>query len=210
MRDSAKAAEAAELAKPSSSNPIDKAGGVSIKLSLGASKSRSTTDRNASTAFGSTVAAGHDLTLIATGAGRDSDINLIGSDLSAGNNAVLKAEGDILLRAARNATEQKTDSKSSSASIGIGYSTGGQQNGFTLELGASVGRGKADGKDESWAHSHVTAGNVLAIQSGGDTTLKGATGELDRVIALLGAICCSRACRTAASMPPATRAPASE
>lgn len=125
------------------------------------------------------MAAGHDLTLIATGAGRDSDINLIGSDLSAGNNAVLKAEGDILLRAARNATEQKTDSKSSSASIGIGYSTGGQQNGFTLELGASVGRGKADGKDESWAHSHVTAGNVLAIQSGGDTTLKGATGEAD-------------------------------
>ncbi|MFY1942918.1 hemagglutinin repeat-containing protein [Achromobacter xylosoxidans] len=186
VRDSAKAAEAAELAKPGSSNLIDKAGGVSIKLSLGASKSRSTTDRNASTAFGSTVAAGHDLTLIATGAGRDSDINLIGSDLSAGNNAVLKAEGDILLRAARNATEQKTDSKSSSASIGIGYSTGGQQNGFTLELGASVGRGKADGKDESWAHSHVTAGNVLAIQSGGDTTLKGATGEADQVIALLG------------------------
>ncbi len=186
VRDSAKAAEAAELAKPGSSNPIDKAGGVSIKLSLGASKSRSTTDRNASTAFGSTVAAGHDLTIIATGAGRDSDINLIGSDLSAGNNAVLKAEGDILLRAARNATEQKTDSKSSSASIGIGYSTGGQQNGFTLELGASVGRGKADGKDESWAHSHVTAGNVLAIQSGGDTTLKGATGEADQVIALVG------------------------
>ncbi|WP_155865155.1 hemagglutinin repeat-containing protein [Achromobacter xylosoxidans] len=186
VRDSAKAAEAAELAKPGSSNPIDKAGGVSIKLSLGASKSRSTTDRNASTAFGSTVAAGHDLTLIATGAGRDSDINLIGSDLSAGNNALLKAEGDILLRAARNATEQKTDSKSSSASIGIGYSTGGQQNGFTLELGASVGRGKADGKDESWAHSHVTAGNVLAIQSGGDTTLKGATGEADQVIALVG------------------------
>ncbi|MFY2028824.1 hemagglutinin repeat-containing protein [Achromobacter xylosoxidans] len=186
VRDSAKAAEAAELAKPGSSNLIDKAGGVSIKLSLGASKSRSTTDRNASTAFGSTVAAGHDLTLIATGAGRDSDINLIGSSLSAGNSALLKAEGDILLRAARNATEQKTDSKSSSASIGIGYATGGQQNGFTLELGASVGRGKADGKDESWAHSHVTAGNVLAIQSGGDTTLKGATGDADQVIASVG------------------------
>ncbi|KAA5919637.1 hypothetical protein F1536_27445 [Achromobacter xylosoxidans] len=70
---------------------------VSIKLSLGASKSHSTTDRNASTAFGSTAAAGHDLTIIATGAGRDSDINLTGSNLSAGNSAVLKAEGGILL-----------------------------------------------------------------------------------------------------------------
>ncbi|OWT53904.1 hypothetical protein CEY09_31660, partial [Achromobacter marplatensis] len=56
-------------------------------------------------------------------------------------------------------------------SIGIGYSTGGQQNGFTLELGASVGRGNANGRDESWTNSNITAGNVLAMQSGGDTTL---------------------------------------
>ncbi|CUJ44435.1 Filamentous hemagglutinin [Achromobacter ruhlandii] len=186
VRASAKAAEAAELAKPGSSNPIDKAGGVSIKLSLGTSKSSSTTDRSASTAFASTVAAGRDLTIVAQGAGEDSGINLIGSDLSAGNSAVLKAEGDILLQAARNAAAQRTDSKSSSASIGIGYSTGGQQNGFTLELGASLGRGKAEGKDESWTNSHVSAGKVLAIQSGGDTTLKGATGEANQVIASVG------------------------
>ena len=186
VRASAKAAEAAELAKPGSSNPIDKAGGVSIKLSLGTSKSSSTTDRSTSTAFASTVAAGRDLTIVAQGAGQDSAINLIGSDLSAGNRAVLKAEGDILLQAARNAAEQKTDSKSSSASIGIGYSTGGQQNGFTLELGASLGRGKAQGKDESWTNSHVSAGKVLAMQSGGNTTLRGATGEANRVIASVG------------------------
>ncbi|WP_241055354.1 hemagglutinin repeat-containing protein [Achromobacter xylosoxidans] len=186
VRASAKAAEAAELAKPGSSNPIDKAGGVSVKLSLGTSKSSSTTDRSTSTAFASTVVAGRDLTIVAQGAGQDSAISLIGSDLSAGNRAVLKAEGDILLQAARNAAEQKTDSKSSSASIGIGYSTGGQQNGFTLELGASLGRGKAQGKDESWTNSHVSAGKVLAMQSGGNTTLKGATGEANRVIASVG------------------------
>ncbi|QVQ28286.1 hemagglutinin repeat-containing protein [Achromobacter deleyi] len=165
---------------------LQKAGGVSIKLSLGTSKSSSTTDRNSSSAFGSTVAAGNDLTIVAQGAGKDSDITVTGSNLSAGNNVVLKAEGDILLQAARNAFEQKTDSKSSSASIGIGYSTGGQQNGWTLELGASVGRGNANGKDESWTNTHVTAGNILAIQSGGDTTLKGATGKAEQIIASVG------------------------
>lgn len=183
---SAKAAAAKEVIKPGSSNEIDKLGGVSIKLSLGTSKSSSTTDRNASNAFGSTVAAGRDLTIVAQGAGKDSDITVTGSNLSAGNNVVLKAEGDILLQAARNAFEQKTDSKSSSASIGIGYSTGGKQNGFTLELGASVGRGNANGRDESWTNSHITAGNVLAIQSGGDTTLKGATGRAEQIIASVG------------------------
>ncbi len=183
---SAKAAAAKEVIEPGSSNEIDKLGGVSIKLSLGTSKSSSTTDRNASNAFGSTVAAGRDLTIVAQGAGKDSDITVTGSNLSAGNNVVLKAEGDILLQAARNAFEQKTDSKSSSASIGIGYSTGGKQNGFTLELGASVGRGNANGRDESWTNSHITAGNVLAIQSGGDTTLKGATGRAEQIIASVG------------------------
>ncbi|MFE0838446.1 hemagglutinin repeat-containing protein, partial [Achromobacter insolitus] len=186
VRASAKAAEAAELAKAGSSNKIDQVGGVSIKLSLGTSKSSSTTDRSSSSAYGSTITAGKDLTLVAQGAGKDSDITVTGSTLSAGDNVALKAEGDVILQAARNAFEQQTDSKSSSASIGIGYSTGGKQNGFTLELGASLGRGKANGKDESWTNSLITAGKVLAIQSGGDTTLKGATGEAERIVASVG------------------------
>ncbi|NGT18779.1 hemagglutinin repeat-containing protein, partial [Achromobacter insolitus] len=45
---------------------------------------------------------------------------------------------------------------------------------------------KANGKDESWTNSLITAGKVLAIQSGGDTTLKGATGEAERIIASVG------------------------
>ena len=49
-----------------------------------------------------------------------------------------------------------------------------------------MGRGKADGKDESWTNSHVTAGNVLAIQSGGDTTFKGASGKAEQIIASVG------------------------
>ncbi|WP_175199520.1 hemagglutinin repeat-containing protein, partial [Achromobacter insolitus] len=186
VRASAKAAEAAELAKAGSSNKIDQVGGVSIKLSLGTSKNSSTTDRSSSSAHGSTITAGRDLTVVAQGAGKDSDITVTGSNLSAGDKVALKAEGDVILQAARNAFEQQTDSKSSSASIGIGYSTGGKQNGFTLELGASLGRGKTNGKDESWTNSLITAGNVLAIQSGGDTTLKGATGEAERIIASVG------------------------
>ena len=164
---------------------IDKVGGVNIQISLGSSKSTSTTERNASSTAGSTIAAGKDLTIVAQGAGRDSDITVTGSNLSAGGNAVLKAEGDILLQAARNSFEQKTDSKSSSASIGVGYSTGGDQR-LHIAAGASVGRGKADGKDESWTNSHVTAGNVLAIQSGGDTTFKGASGKAEQIIASVG------------------------
>ena len=53
-----------------------------------------------------------------------------------------KAEGDVLLQAARNAFEQKTDSKSSSASIGVGFNVGSANTGVTLELGVSASRAR--------------------------------------------------------------------
>ncbi|KRA02378.1 MAG: hemagglutinin repeat-containing protein [Achromobacter sp.] len=40
--------------------------------------------------------------------------------------------------------------------------------------------------DESWTNTNVTADNVLAIQSGDDTTLKGASGKSDPIIASVG------------------------
>ncbi len=178
--DAVKAAGAIENA-----TAIDKAGGGSIKISFGSSKSSSTTDRSSSTSVGSNIAAGNDLTIVAKGAGSASDITVSGSNLSAGNNAVLKAEGDILLQAAKNVFEQKTDSKSSGFNIGIGYSTG-TSNGWTLELGASVSRGNENGRDQSWTNSFVTAGNVLALQSGGDTTLRGASGKAEQILASVG------------------------
>ncbi|WP_241075338.1 hemagglutinin repeat-containing protein, partial [Achromobacter insuavis] len=160
-------------------------GGASIKISFGSSKSSSTTDRSSSVSVGSNVAAGKDLTIVAKGAGSASGINVIGSNLSAGNNAVLKADGDILLQAAKNTFEQKTDSKSSGFSVGIGFSTG-KSNGVTLELGASTSRGSSDGKDQTWTNSQLIAGNVLALQSGGDTKLVGASGKAEQIIASVG------------------------
>ncbi|PTN50520.1 filamentous hemagglutinin, partial [Achromobacter xylosoxidans] len=73
------------------------AGGVTLSLDIGSSKSQTTTTRNTTSSVGSNIAAGNDLTVIAKGAGADSDITVTGSRLSAGNNALLKADGDILL-----------------------------------------------------------------------------------------------------------------
>ncbi|WP_459616509.1 hemagglutinin repeat-containing protein [Bordetella sp. 2513F-2] len=164
---------------------IDKAGGGSIKISYGSSKSKTTTDRSSVTSAGSTVTAGNDLTIIARGAGSESDITVTGSTLAAGNNAVLKADGDILLQAAKNFYEEKTRSKSSGSSIGIGLSTG-QQNDISIEAGMNMSRSKEDGKDNSWTNSNIVAGNMLAIESAGNTTFSGAAGRADQIIASVG------------------------
>ncbi|WP_157929797.1 hemagglutinin repeat-containing protein [Orrella dioscoreae] len=161
-------------------------GGVSINISLGSSKSQTTIDRSSSSVLGSNVAAGNDLTLVARGGGAGSDITVTGSNLSAGNNAVLKADGDILLQAAQNLASQQTKNKSSSASVGVGVKAGGEGMGFYVSAAVSQARGNADGHDSTWTQSTVTAGNVLALQSGGDTTLRGAVGQADQILASVG------------------------
>ncbi|WP_164741265.1 hemagglutinin repeat-containing protein [Achromobacter spanius] len=163
------------------------AGGVSVSINFGVSKSQSTTDRASSSVLGSTVAAGKDLTIVAKGAGSASDVTVTGSRLSAGNNAIIKADGDILLQAAQNTFEQHTKNKSYNGSVGIGVSASSEKGiGVMLNIGAGGGRGRADGKDINWTYTDVVAGNVLALQSGGDTSLIGATASADQIIASVG------------------------
>lgn len=58
--------------------------------------------------------------------------------------------------------------------------------GLLFTASASGGRGKADGTDVNWINTHVDAGNQLKIQSGGDTSLKGAAATSKQVVAHVG------------------------
>ena len=161
-------------------------GGIKISVSLGTSKNESHSEQSGQVAVGSTVAAAGDVALTATGAGKDSDLTIQGSNVSAGNNVTLKADDEIKLLAAQNTYDQHSTNKNSGASIGIGFAIGGSQNGFTLELGANKGRGNADGTDTTWTNTHIQAGNLLSLESGGDTTLKGAVASGQQVAADVG------------------------
>jgi len=162
------------------------AGGINISLSLGTKQQQSTTVQQSDAAAGSTIIAGNDVRLRATGAGSNSDITVQGSDIRAGRDASLVADGDINLLAARNTSQQDSDSKGSSASVGIGFSLGGSRNGFTLDLGVSGNRGEADGDTLTHTNSHVQAGNTATLISGGDTNLRGAVVSGKQVIADVG------------------------
>ncbi|SEJ60669.1 hemagglutinin repeat-containing protein [Achromobacter sp. NFACC18-2] len=163
-----------------------KVGGININVDLGASSASQTSTGQSSTASGAAISAGRDMTIIAAGKGDKSDIIVSGSDLAAGRNIVLDAQGDILLTAQQNTASQKTDGKSSSASIGVGFSIGGTQNGFSINLGAGGSKSKSNGEDLTWNNTHVQAGNVLTMNSGGDTVLRGAQVSADRILATVG------------------------
>lgn len=148
----------------------DQAGGINLSLSLGASSSQSNTLSQSSSARSSSVAAGGNVRIIATGAGQDSNLTVQGSRISAGGNATLMADNQIELLAATNETSQKSSNKSSSGSIGASLGTSG----FGVTVSASGARGKSDGQDLVHSNTRIEAGNALRLQSGGDTALRGA------------------------------------
>ncbi|MFL9881514.1 hemagglutinin repeat-containing protein [Paraburkholderia agricolaris] len=160
-------------------------GGAGINVSLGTSHSNSNSTASSSTSAGSTVSAGHNLTIATAGAGADSNINVIGSNISAGNNTTLNAEGNINLQAAQNSDSQTSTNSGSSASIGVTFGVG-SQNGISFQLGVSGTKGNGNGSDTTWTNTHVDAGNTLTLQSGGDTNLKGAVADGQQVIANVG------------------------
>ncbi|MFA6282755.1 MAG: hemagglutinin repeat-containing protein, partial [Desulfurivibrionaceae bacterium] len=181
---SAKSAYDTVTADPSAGGGVGANIGVSIMF--GGSRSGSEETQASSVAAGSTVAAGHNINLTATGAGKESDLTIQGGNVKAGNDINLKADDEINLLAAKNTAEQNSTNSSSSGGIGVSVTYG--SNGFAagVTLSASGARGKADGKDETWTNTHVEAGNKLTLESGGDTTMKGAVASGKQVVADVG------------------------
>lgn len=163
------------------SNP-SQAGGINVSISIGSSQSQSNSAQTASQAAGSTVTAGGNVNLSATGAGKDSDITIQGSTVKAGNNITLSADNDINLLAAKSTADQHSTNKSSSASVGVSFGT----DGLLLNVSAFKGRGNADGSDVNWSNGRIEAGNQLTLESGADTTLKGAVASGKQVTANIG------------------------
>nr|WP_254227318.1 hemagglutinin repeat-containing protein [Burkholderia gladioli] len=166
-------------------DPVKAATRVGINVSVGASKNDSQMQARSSTAAGSTVSASRNVTIAAAGAGKDSNLDVIGSTISAGNNAKLAAEGNVNLQAAENTSSQHSTNSGASASVGVSF-TVGDKSGVAFTAGVAGNRGNADGDSSTWTNTHVSAGNELAIQSGGDTNLKGAVASGKQVVADIG------------------------
>ena len=157
------------------------AAGVSLSISLGASKSQSNSEVVHEGAQASTLQAGGSVNLVARGAGKDSNILIQGSQLNAGDTVRLAADNDVTLVAARNTTTHSNSSKSSSGSIGMSL---GAQTGYTVS--ASKGKGSGAGQDVVHSNTRIEAGKLVSIQSGGDTTIQGAVVAANQVKADVG------------------------
>lgn len=169
----------------------DKTGGTSsngslikIGTELANNHNKSTSEYNSQTARQSSVNAGGTLSIIATGnaEGESGDIHVIGSTLRAADTALI-AKNDIILESAQNTAEWANNNSSNKTAIGASFNIG-QQNGFTLDLGASGAKGTGTGSSITQVNSTLNTGSLL-LRSGGDTTLAGAQVHADSINALI-------------------------
>ncbi|WP_197387260.1 hemagglutinin repeat-containing protein [Ralstonia pseudosolanacearum] len=166
---------------------------VKVTVSVGGGTSSSESQSSALANKGSTLTAGGNVNLVATGSGAkdanglatDGDINSRGTQIT-GQNVTLNAARDINLQSAQDTSQQTSSNRSSNASIGVGFGLGGQQNGFTLELAAGGARGNANGNSVTNQDTQITAGNTLTMTSGRDTNLRGAEVAGNSVVANVG------------------------
>ena len=157
---------------------------VGVSATYGSQSSKSETRTESSRSQGSTLTAGRNLNVTATGkngTAQSGDISITGSQLKAGGDLSLEASRDILLQSAQNtqSTDSKNSSKGGSAGVGIGVGSGG----YGISVSASVNGAKGSEKGNGLTHSETTldAGSQLSLTSGRDTTLQGAQANGDSV-----------------------------
>ncbi|HWZ48189.1 MAG TPA: hemagglutinin repeat-containing protein [Herbaspirillum sp.] len=158
---------------------------VGVSISLGTSQSNNQSTSTLSQAMGSTASAGNNLSVTATGAGANSNIDVIGSRLSATNNTTIAADGTVNFLAAKNTTTQQSTNDGSSANIGVTFGLGAS-NGVSFQLGVSANKGDGNGNDVVYTNTQVSGGNKVALISGSDTNLIGAVVTAPQVVASVG------------------------
>lgn len=160
-----------------------------VSLSLTTQKSKSQQHSESDTVSGSTLNAGNNLSVVATGKNRGDnrgDIVIAGSQLKAGGNTSLDAANDVLLSGAANT--QKTTGRNSSSGGGVGVSIGAGGNGAGISVFASVNaaKGSEKGNGTEWTETTTDSGKTVTINSGRDTVLNGAQVNGNRIIADVG------------------------
>ncbi|WP_432525138.1 hemagglutinin repeat-containing protein [Serratia sp. BFP-2025] len=183
------AAQAVELDKLNTDAGKGATNTVGISASYGSQSSKSETRTDSSQSQGSTLTAGQNLSITATGKNHNAqsgDIAITGSQLKAGKDLSLDAARDISLQSAQNSesTVGKNSSKGGNVGVGIGAGSGGY--GISVSAGVNAGKGHESGNGLTHTETTLDAGSHLSLTSGRDTKLKGAQASGEKVTVDVG------------------------
>ena len=147
--------------------------GVKISITYGQQQSESRTHTVGNTAAKSQVNAGGKVNIIATGAGKASNIDVVGSNIWGKQGTTLIADNQVNIKAAEQTHQERSTNKSSGFNAGVAIDIGkGVSAGLTV--GGNYGKGYGNGDETTYVASHV--GDIQSktvIQAGGDANVIG-------------------------------------
>lgn len=148
---------------------------VGVSITYGEQKNRQTSNSYHTESQASQLLSGAGpVVLMATGQGKDSQINITGSDVIGKGGTHLYADGGINIQAAKNTHSEHSRNSNKGWNAGVSLNFG---SGISLGItaGGNKGKGYTDAEQTTYRHSHVGgAGSPTVIVSGGDTNIKGA------------------------------------
>jgi len=157
---------------------------IGVQITYGQQKNESRTHTEGTTAYKSQVNAGGKVNIMATGAGKDSNINIEGSDISGKRGTTLMADNQVNIKATEQNHQERSTNKSSGFNAGVAIKvSNGTVAGVTF--GGNYGKGYGNGDETTYVASHVgDSQSKTVINAGGDVTLassqvKGKRVELD-------------------------------
>lgn len=121
---------------------------VSASITFGQSKSESTSHTEGSNAVASSVNAGGKVVIQATGAGENSNINIIGSDVAGKGGTFLVADNQVNIVAAKEYAQERSQNRSSGWNAGVAVSYGSNGFAFGVTAGGNKGKGVTIDADE--------------------------------------------------------------
>ena len=155
--------------------------GLKISITYGQQQSESRTHTVGNTAAKSQVNAGGKVNIIATGAGKASNIDVVGSDIWGKQGTTLIADNQVNIKAAEQTHQERSTNKSSGFNAGVAIDIGkGVSAGLTV--GGNYGKGYGNGDETTYVASHVgDSQSKTVINAGGDVTLAGSQVKGKRV-----------------------------
>ena len=146
---------------------------IGVQITYSQQKSESRTHTEGKTAAKSQVNAGGRVNIVATGAGKDSNINIEGSDISGKQGTILIADNQVNIKAIEENHQERSTNKSRGFNAGVAIKvSNGEAAGVTL--GGNYGKGYGNGDETTYVASHVgDSQSKTMVKAGGDVTLAG-------------------------------------
>ncbi|WP_105624783.1 hemagglutinin repeat-containing protein, partial [Cronobacter malonaticus] len=163
--------------------------GIRVSVSLTTQKSKSEQHQVSDQVTGSTLNAGNNLLINATGknhGANSGDIVVAGSSMKAGGDASLNAARDILLTAAANTQKTTGSNSSSGGGVGVSFGVGQGSAGLSVFANVNAAKGKEKGDGTDWTETTLDSGGKVSLHSGQDASLTGAQVNGNQVTADIG------------------------